>query len=97
MVLLLSPAVYASSEPGAFPDIPFNVFSDYISKTFNSDISLSTIFLIFFSLIENPDLLNMHARQKVKVLKSERATQATRWLSQALYEHAEKQHTEEIY
>ena len=80
MVLLLLPAVYALQEPGAFPDIPFNVFSDYISKNFNSNISLSAVFLIFFSLIENPDFLNLHARQKIKVLDSERATQATGWL-----------------
>src|SRR5271168_531529 len=99
LVLLLSPAVYALPEPGAFPDIPFNVFSDYISKNFNSNISLSAVLLIFFSLIENPDLLNLHARQKIKVLDSERATQATGWLKClliALYERAEKQHTEEM-
>ena len=99
MVLLLSPAVYASPEPGAFPDIPFIVFSDYISKNFNSDITLSTVFLIFFSLIENPDLLNLHARQKIKVLEIERPTQATGWLkclARALYERAQKQDTEEM-
>ena len=99
MVLLLSPAVYASPEPGAFPDIPFIVFSDYISKNFNSDITLSTVFLIFFSLIENPDLLNLHARPKIKVLEIERPTQATGWLKclvQALYEHAQKKDTEEM-
>jgi hypothetical protein len=27
MLLLLSPAVYASPEPGSFPNIPFNVLS----------------------------------------------------------------------
>ena len=50
-------------------------------------------------LIENPDLLNLHARQRIKVLDSERATQATGWLkclSQALYECTYKQHREEM-
>jgi hypothetical protein len=47
MILLLSPAVYASPEPGAFPDIPFKVFNNYISKNFHRDISLSTVLMIF--------------------------------------------------
>ena len=99
MILLLSPAVYASPEPGAFPDIPFNMFSDYISKNFNRDISLSTVLLMFFSLIENPDLLNLHARQKIKVLDGEKNIQATGWLkclSRALYECTQKHQTEEM-
>jgi len=98
MILLLSPAVYASPEPGAFPDISFKMFNNYISKNFHRDISLSTVLMIFFSLIENPDLLNLHARQKIKVLDGEKNIQATGWLkclSQALYERTEKQHAED--
>jgi hypothetical protein len=80
MLLLLSLAVHASPEPGTFPNVPFNVFNDFISKNFNSNISLSTVLLIFFSLIENTDILNLHARQKIKVLSGEKSTQATGWL-----------------
>ena len=80
MLLLLSPTVCALSESGAFPNVTFNVFSDFISKNFHKDISLSIVLLIFFSLIENSDLLNLHARQKIKVLSNERNTKATGWM-----------------
>ncbi len=94
MLLLLSPTVCASSESGAFPNVTFNVFSDFISKNFHKDIPLSTVFLIFFSLIENSDLLNLHARQKIKVLSDERNTKATGWmkcLSRTLYKQMSDQ------
>ena len=99
MLLLLSPAVYASPEPGTFPNVPFNVFNDFISKNFNNNISLSAVLLIFFTLIENTDLLNLHARQKIKVLPGEKSTQATGWincLSRALYDRMSRQNTEEM-
>src|SRR5437016_12946909 len=79
MILLLSPAVCASSDHGPFPNIPFNVFNDFISNTFSENIPLSTVFLIFFTLIENTDLLNLHARQKIKVVRGEKGRQATEW------------------
>jgi hypothetical protein len=99
MILLLSPAVYASSDHGPFPNVPFNVFNDFISKNFGKNIQLSTVFLIFFTLIENTDLLNLHARQKIKVLPGEKGRKATGWmkcLSRALYERISKQGTEEM-
>ncbi|KIJ90075.1 hypothetical protein K443DRAFT_68920, partial [Laccaria amethystina LaAM-08-1] len=99
MLLLLSPAVYASPEPGTFPNIPFNVFNDLVSKNFNSKIPLAAVLLIFFTLIEIRDLLNLHARQKIKVLPGEKSTQATGWmkcLSQALYDRMLEQNTEEM-
>ena len=80
MILLLSPAVYASSDHGPFPNVPFNVFNDFISKNFGKNIQLSTVFLIFFTLIENTDLLNLHARQKIKVLPGEKGRKATGWM-----------------
>ena len=99
MILLLSPAVYASSDHGPFPNIPFNVFNDFISNKFRENIPLSTVFLIFFTLIENTDLLNLHGRQKIKVVQGEKGRQATGWmksLSRALYEQISKQGTEEM-
>jgi len=47
-----------------FPGIPFKIFSTFIDNNFGPDISLATVLLIFLSLIENPELLNLHARQK---------------------------------
>ncbi len=99
MLLLLSPAVYASPEPGTFPNVPFNVFNAFVSKNFNSNIPLSAVLLIFFTLIENTDLLNLHSRQKIKVLAGEKNTQATGWmkfLSRALYDRMSKQNIEEM-
>src|SRR6267378_5953246 len=99
MILLLSPTVYASPESGTFPNLPFNVFNNFINKNFNENISLSTVFLIFFTLIENSDLLNLHARQRIKVLPGEKNTQATGWmkcLSRALYERISEQGMEEM-
>ncbi len=64
------------------------------TKTFHYPQLLSTIFLIFFSLIENSNLLNLHARQKIKVLSDERNTKATGWmkcLSRTLYKQMSDQ------
>jgi len=76
MLLLLSQTVYAS-ESGTLSNVTFNVFNDLISKYFHKSISLTTVLLIYFTLIENSDLLNLHARQKIKVLSGEKNTQAT--------------------
>ncbi len=79
MLLLLSQTVYAS-ESGTLPNVTFNVFNDLISKYFHKSIPLTTVLLIYFTLIENSDLLNLHARQKIKVLSGEKNTQATGWM-----------------
>ena len=71
----------ASPEPGTFPNVPLNVFNDFMSKNFNNNISLSAVLLIFFTMIENTDLLNLHARQNIKVLPGEKSTQATGWMN----------------
>lgn len=99
MLLLLSPTTYASPESGTLPNITFNVFHDFISNNFHDDIPLSTVLLIFFTLIENSDLLNLHARQKIKVFPGEKNTKATGWmkcLSRALYERILGQGTDAV-
>jgi len=70
-----------------FPGIPFKVFSTFIDNNFGSDISLATVLLIFLSLIENPELLNLHARQK-HARPNEQPKPLSAWiqsLSQQLY------------
>ena len=55
--------------------------------------------ILLLTLIENTDLLNLHARQKIKVLPGEKGRKATGWmkcLSRALYECISKQGTEEM-
>ena len=96
MLLLLSQTVYAS-ESGTLPNVTFNVFNDLISKYFHKSIPLTTVLLIYFTLIENSDLLNLHARQKIKVLSGEKNTQTTGWmkcLSRALYKRLSDQNTD---
>src|SRR5215471_4564564 len=53
----------ASSDCSPFPDIPFRVFNTFIQENFSSGISLTTVLTILFTLTNNPDLLNLHARQ----------------------------------
>lgn len=68
-------------ETQPFPDIPFKVFSDFVSKTFSSQVSLSTVLLVLFSLTENPDLLNLHSRQKTAILPSEKNRTLSGWMT----------------
>jgi hypothetical protein len=74
------PCVTASQPTTPFPEIKFSVFSNFISSTFNPNISLATVLMVFFSLIENPELLNLHARQKNPQLSSEKSLISSAWM-----------------
>ncbi len=74
------PCVTASQPTTPFPEIKFTVFSKFISSTFNSNISLATVLMVFFTLIENPELLNLHARQKNPQLSSEKSIISSAWM-----------------
>ena len=88
--LAFVPCVLANgSTTTPFPDIPFQAFSQFILTTFNPEISLGTVLLVFFSLVENPDLLNLHAPQKHPKLPNEKKIIASSWMKSlgcALYE-----------
>jgi hypothetical protein len=58
------PLVSATPSSSPFPNIPFSVFSEFIEAQFSSKISLATVLVILFTLTENTDLLNLHARQQ---------------------------------
>lgn len=58
------PVVSAAPQTQPFPDLPFKNFSTSIEDTFGSKISLPTVLLILFSMIENPELLSLHACQQ---------------------------------
>jgi hypothetical protein len=65
IMLALIPVTYAMpAGENPFPDITFKEFSQFIGQHFSSKISLSSVLVILFSLTENPDLLNLHARQQ---------------------------------
>ncbi len=70
----------SAQPPTLFPNVSFNAFSKVILSTFNADISLETVLFLLFSLLENPELLNLHGRQKNQQLYGEKSTIATGWL-----------------
>jgi len=74
------PMVSAHNQENPFPNITFRVFSDFILNTFASKISLANVLLILFSLLENPELLNLHARQKYPEVPGEKKSVASSWL-----------------
>ena len=82
MIMLASiPVTYAmpaSEHP--FPDITFKEFSQFIGQHFSSKISLSTVLVILFSLTENPDLLNLHARQQYAQCEGEYQIALSGWM-----------------
>jgi hypothetical protein len=81
LVILLSlPIVAASSEQQSFPDITFKVFNDFVSQHFSSRVSLATVLLGLFSLTENPDLHNLHSRQKTSLLHGENKQSTSGWI-----------------
>jgi hypothetical protein len=63
-----------------FPNITFKTFNEFIKQQFSSNISLSTVLVILFSLTENPDLLNLHARQQYVKCKGEHRTTSSGWI-----------------
>ncbi len=74
------PLVSAHNAETPFPDISFKMFSNFILRTFNSDIFLASVLLMLFSLIENPELLNLHAKQKHPALYGEKQSVANGWI-----------------
>ena len=61
-ITLLPMAHAAATTP--FPDILFTDFSELIQDQFGTEITLTTVLVILFSLTNNSELLNLHARQQ---------------------------------
>lgn len=82
--LLLSylPTCMASptSKTAPFPKISFKIFSEFILKTFNPEISLSTVLMLLFSIIENPELIMLHNRQRHSYLVGEKKRIDNGWI-----------------
>jgi hypothetical protein len=55
------------------------LFSIFIEDTFGTKISLATVLLLLFSMIENPELLSLHARQQ-HPSEDENKTLASGWI-----------------
>jgi hypothetical protein len=80
MGIAMLPVANASQVESPFPDIPFKTFSQFIIQNFSSKISLSTVMVLLLSLTENPDLLNLHARQQYVRCQGEKETQVSGWI-----------------
>jgi hypothetical protein len=64
MALFLIPRAAAQGQETSFPVIPFKLFSSFVKENFSFKITLSQVLLMLFTITDNPDLLNLHARQQ---------------------------------
>ena len=76
------PATFALGEQSPFPDIYFKIFSDFIQHTLGPSASLSTVLFLVFSILENPELLSLHARQQCVKYPGENISSASGWIKQ---------------
>ena len=77
---MLLPTVSALPNAGPFPDISFNVFSQFILEHLGSDITLSQVLVVLFTLTENTDLLSLHARQQNPKYSGETRSSPSAWI-----------------
>src|SRR6266508_6989687 len=73
-------STYAVSSQQHFPNILFSSFSDTIQSSFGPNVTLATVLTILFTLIENPDLLNLHFHQKNPQYSGENRVQVSGWI-----------------
>ena len=79
-IFIVLPTAAAAPVQTDFPQISFKIFADVIKNTFDSDISLSTVLIILFTITENHELLSLHARQQISVNTGENNTKTSGWL-----------------
>src|ERR1700683_2080245 len=60
----LLPVVSAAPNDDPFSGITFRAFSQFVEQHFSSRISLTTVLVVLFTLTDNSDVLNLHARQQ---------------------------------
>jgi CxC5 like cysteine cluster associated with KDZ transposases len=74
------PIVSAAPEVDAFPNIPFQAFSHFMENQFGPKVTLATILTVMFSLMENTDLLNLHAHQQHPISHKENHVSLSGWI-----------------
>ena len=74
--------VFALNETNTFPMVSFKLFSIFIEETFGPTVSLSTVLLLMFSVLENPELFSLHARQQCPRFEGETRSSASGWIKQ---------------
>ncbi|KAF8879446.1 hypothetical protein BD779DRAFT_1446858, partial [Infundibulicybe gibba] len=82
IIIMLStlPSIAAKSPQAGFPDVKFSVFSEFVATHFSSKVSLATVLLVLFSMLDNPDLLTLHFRQKHPICDGENKIQISGWI-----------------
>lgn len=93
------PTVSAKPARDSFPPITFNIFANFINTNFGSEIQLSTVLFLLFTMTENYDLLNLHARQQHPQFPGEIKKKTSGWmtcLSRAVQDHLSN-HTSELF
>ncbi|KAF8991791.1 hypothetical protein BDQ17DRAFT_1254543, partial [Cyathus striatus] len=79
-LLSFIPQVKAASSEDPFPNISFKLFSEFINLNFSSNITLATVLTVLFSLMNNTDILNLHARAKNPGLDDEYSASTNGWI-----------------
>src|ERR1700689_4386928 len=79
LLIGLLPVVSAAPNDDPFSGITFKAFSEFVEQYFSSKISLTTVLIVLFTMTNNPDLLNLHARQQHPLL-DERLQNISGWL-----------------
>ena len=75
------PMVAASSmDCSGFPEIEFGVFAEFIGENFSNKVSLATVLTVLFTMTNNLDLLNLHARQQNSAFVEEQSQQMSGWM-----------------
>src|SRR6266478_8737600 len=77
---VLLPTVSALPNAGTFPDIAFKDFSQFVHENLGSEITLSQVLTILFTLTENTKLLSLHARQQNPKYSGEARTSGSVWI-----------------
>ena len=78
--LVLLPTVSALPNAGTFPDISFKDFSQFIQENLGSDITLSQVLIVLFTLTEDTDLLSLHPRQQNPKYLGEACSSPSAWI-----------------
>ncbi|KAF8871465.1 hypothetical protein BD779DRAFT_1613941 [Infundibulicybe gibba] len=74
------PGVNAASMQDSFPDVTFKAFNQFVNANFDTKVSLATVLMVLFTMTDNTDLLNLHARQKHPTCDGEYASNTTGWM-----------------
>ena len=80
MALFLISRVAAQGEESPFPGISFKLFSSFVRENFNSEITALQVLLVLFTITDNPNLLNLHARQQNPEYPDECASSDSGWI-----------------